>query len=500
MIPLLLLACREPPPPPPLAFPDRPNVLIIVWDTVRADRMSLHGHTAITTPHLDAYARTARVFEQAISPGFWTLPAHASLLTGLPVTAHGATWQTPWLDDEFTTMAEWFVQHGYASYGWSTNPNLHPGRNTIQGFQTYQHPFGDDSNPWREPVLSATRKRMDPADASTPSSPAWSGKKKTAATIAGPVAPGAFVDWLHQGRPVEQPFWALINLMETHDPRFPTSDTRTAILADRAEASLALNASPGRMRRATPGAAPYSEDEREILRSVYDATLADLDASTHDLLTTLTRLGALENTIVVITSDHGELLGEHGLYRHNRSLYDPLVHVPLVVSYPPAVTPGRHAGPVSTASVFATVAGLAGLPLPEVPQMMRGSLLDADATTPVFTECLEPVGDRKDGDPDTMWRTSRAVVSQGWKLISYDDGAVELFDRSTDPGEKVDRAVTATPQRDAMSAVLEGWVGGLEAHTPVVPERAEGLMTGQGGESMIRAGVQEALEALGYVE
>ncbi|MFT5683063.1 MAG: arylsulfatase A-like enzyme [Myxococcota bacterium] len=496
MIPFLL-ACHEPTPPPVV---QRPSVLVILWDTVRADRLSLHGHTAPTTPNLDRFAAGGQVFERAISPGFWTLPAHASLFTGLPVTAHGATWSTPWLDDDFVTMAEWFSEHGYATYAWSTNPNIHPMRNTTQGFSTYHSPFGEEGNPWRAPVLSATTARMDPADASTPSSPAWPGKRKIAPTIAGPVAPEAFIDWLTEVRPPDQPYWAFINLMETHDPRLPTAEVRAAMLGERAAASLVLNASPGRMRRVTAGAETYTEPQREVLRSVFDATLVDLDASTGRLLDALSAIGALDDTIVVITSDHGEALGEHGLYRHNRGLYDSLVHVPLVLHYPPAVSPGRTAAPVSTASVFATIASLAGLPLPETPQMLRSSLLSAPAEA-VFSECLEPVGTPKPNEPPSMWRQGRTVVIGGWKLIRYSDDVIELFHTTVDPGEQNNLAATQPERVAKMSAVLASWVAGLTPHTPVVPSSLQRLEAdGLYRESTLVEDVLEALEALGYVE
>ena len=125
--------------------PDGPNVLIILWDTVRADRMSLYGHDRPTTPKLDAFAADAAVFEHAISPGMWTLPTHASFFTGLPPQTHGANAAHRWLDDHNETLAERFDEAGWDTFAFSSNLVAGTLMNVTQGFDkqffTYREPY-----------------------------------------------------------------------------------------------------------------------------------------------------------------------------------------------------------------------------------------------------------------------------------------------------------------------------------------------------------------------
>ena len=139
---LILSACSDGPEPgspsPTAPAEDAPNVLIVVWDTVRADRLGCYGYELPTTPYLDALAEDSLLFERAVSPGMWTLPSHASLFTGLPVSAHGVSSKHKWLDHRFETLAEVFQSTGYGTYLFSANPHMSRDANLTQGF--YRHP------------------------------------------------------------------------------------------------------------------------------------------------------------------------------------------------------------------------------------------------------------------------------------------------------------------------------------------------------------------------
>jgi len=483
----------------PASTSGAPNVLIILWDTVRADRLSLYGHDAPTSPRLDALAADAMVFDHAISPGFWTLPAHASLFTGLPVTAHGATFETPWLDDELTTMAEWFGAHGYDTYAWSTNPNVHPIRNLVQGVDAFHSPLGEAENPLRHAVLQATKDRRHPRDASTHVSPLWRPTPRKIPAIAGPIVPGDLTSWLQGRERQDRPFWAFVNLMEAHDPRLPTAESRALMLGERTEDSLALDGTPGRMRRATRGDEPYSERERQILLSVYDATIRDLDASTGELLDALDAAGALDNTIVVLTSDHGELFGEHDQYRHNSSLWEELVHVPLVLHYPAAIPARRVSEPVSTGSVFATLCHLTGLAHPQVEHFDARNLLEAPPEH-VVTEALDPLGkDGKNPMPERVLRTQRAIYAGSWKAIWAEDGDHDLFDVQADPTEQTDQLDEAVDRGDTMLGELADWERLIPRRTPDVPANP-GMLRADGTYSKKPTNAVKMLQGLGYIE
>jgi len=476
--------------PGTLATAESPNVIVLVWDTVRADRMSLYGNEVATTPWLDKWASAGRVYDTAVSPSFWTLPAHASLFTGTHVQTHGATWANRWLSDEAITMAEWFDASGYATFGWSTNPNVHSLRNTQQGFETFLSPF-DEALPWRKKVLAATKRRLHPKDASTPASPRWKGKRKEVPIIAGGVARDALFSWMDDKRPKDKPFFAFVNLMEAHGPRLPTKVSRQSAMQNETDLkrSFTVSSAPGRLRKATANARPYSDTQKRVLRSVYDASLMDLDRATRIMFEGLEERGALDNTIVVLTSDHGEAFGEHGYYRHNRGLHQEVVGVPLVVWYPKALSPKRVSRPVSTAEVFAALCELTGLEQPPVDGFMPSGLLEA-TKAPVVADGREPVGKRKRKDPDFMWQERMAIYLGEWKLIAGQNGEAELYALKDDPAEQANRA----EQRPEVVAELTQALANWQSSTPVQSKKdRSGAPAGE-------QAMEGLLQTLGYIE
>src|SRR5262249_54878468 len=123
------------------AGPARPNILLIVWDTVRADHLSLYGHSRPTTPRLDAFARSARVFDDCVSVASTTAPAHASMFTGLLPVEHGLANQGPRMGDGFVTLAETLRAVGYRTYLFSENPHLSESSGLTQGFEVAEYPW-----------------------------------------------------------------------------------------------------------------------------------------------------------------------------------------------------------------------------------------------------------------------------------------------------------------------------------------------------------------------
>ena len=187
----------EAPAPAPEAA-SGPNVLILLWDTVRADHLSLYGYDRPTTPHLEAFAKDALVFEQAFAPGMWTLPTHASMFTGLPATTHGAHASYRWLDNRFVTLPEWFSQNGYETWAFSSNLIASPLANLYQGFEhqhlTYKPPHTAEAR-------KLTRAKLMPEDASSEISPKFAGNnddewEKSVFKDAAPYMHGEFAAWL----------------------------------------------------------------------------------------------------------------------------------------------------------------------------------------------------------------------------------------------------------------------------------------------------------------
>lgn len=420
--------------------PRRPNVLIVLWDTVRADRMSVYGHEVPTTPFLERFAEQAVVYEHAIATSEWTGPTHASLFTGLPLQTHGMDTHYKWLDGHHLTLAEHLGAHGYDTWSFSGNRFASDFVNLLQGFRVQDHTF---KGRFKKAAARATRAKLIPTDRSTEISPAYTGdsegwsKQLTLYKDAAPVSLQAFARYLEQERPADAPFFAFVNLMEAHQPRIPSLASRRALMDDATlQLALETDSSLHSLMAYMHGRHSYTEAELVAMRATYDATLLDLDKAAERLITGMEDRGLLEDTIVVFTADHGEMLGEKGLYSHRWALYEPLIHVPLIVRYPGAKA-RRVKGPVSLTGLFATICELTGVP---VPDGVGAPLHPGD---PVFSELRDPnhampsiLAAFPDLDTTPFERSLSAVIDGSSKLIRASDHRHELFDLTADPHER----------------------------------------------------------------
>jgi arylsulfatase A-like enzyme len=483
-----------------------PNVLIILWDTARADRMSLYGHSRPTTPRLEAWAQEAAVFERASSAGIWTLPSHASLFTGLPPESHGANERWLWLDERFLTMAEHFRDHGYATFTLAANSLLCEETNLVQGFDvrltTYKGRLA-------KAAKAATRRKVLPQDKSNELAPGWAPPSHGAHNAewarqvykeAAPLAGQTFLEWLQVRKTQDKPFFAFINLMEAHTPRIPSQEAREAVLQDDPSLiPLGLETDAGHINLHFYNFGKYDLTDRQLeaIRGVYDATLWDLDRATVDLFDGLEKMGVLDDTIVVLTADHGENLGDHHLFNHRFSLWDSLVHVPLVMRYPDAVPAGRISEPVSTISLFATLSRLAGLPVPASVEPTDLLKPEQPAVTHLAVPLVREIQTVKNVHPDVPvepWlRSGHAVIEGSHKLITMTDGTRDLYNLQTDPAELTPIDDPALTQR--LSQEIEEWLARWPAYDP--SER--GTRDDPAHVKASQEELREMLEAMGYV-
>ena len=233
-------------------------------------------------------------------------------------------------------------------------------------------------------------------------------------------------------------------MMEAHKPRVPTMRSREVVIGDPEVIALGLE-TPVTERehlKYMVKLRDYNEAQREAIMGVYDASLRELDMATHGILEDLRTRNLLDNTIVVLVSDHGEALGEHGLFAHKYGLYDELVRVPLLIRYPEKLEAGRVSETVSTQHLYPTLLDLAGLKRPSV---LRGpSILDTSTALPAYAEIVSTnsskYSDLLDHHPeaeavDPLLRTAMMIEQDGFKLIVYEGGDRELYDLKADPGE-----------------------------------------------------------------
>jgi len=379
-------AWASPKPAPPR------RILLISIDTLRADAL-------INTPAIDALARDSTVFTRAWSPAPWTLPALASVMTGVSPQVHLATGLGDRVPDRLTTLAEALRRRGMRTAAIVSSPLLGREVHLDQGFQEYtvfpSHAGESPAPPSRLAEL-ASRWLRD------------RGK-------------GDFFLWIHFYDP-HTPWEPPPKYLEGMEPPPGMGPRLTA-----AE-HLAI-----RLGESVPSPAG-----REWLRRLYQAEVRGVDDAVGSLMADLKRSGLYEDTLVVLLSDHGEEFWDHGGIGHGHTLHEELLRVPFLLKLPGSA-PRKVDVPVSTASLAATILDLAGRPFPSgypaarsLAPLLRGGSVPAD---PLFATGLQRVQDQE------------AALFGPWKFIrNPTNGRLELYDLDRDPGEKTDLSI-AQPDR-----------------------------------------------------
>lgn len=446
----------------------QPNILWIVWDTVRADHLSLYGYSKPTTPFLKKWAANARVFENCFSTAGSTIPSHASMFTGLLPSEHGTHAEHTFLDDRHTTIAEILKHDGYQTFLYSANPNISKSVNFHQGFEVEEHPW--DKRYRSAAIRIVQRKIASEVHGGGLLQKIRAGRETNLGVEAtGGLNQRALIDWLNK-RNKKRPYFAFLNYMEAHQPLIPAKEYRLRMMsAPKVEKSYKIDGSWRHTFLYTFGLDEYSDEKLEIMAATYDATLLELDELFQTLIETLEARGDLENTVVILTADHGEHLGEHHMLDHHYSVYQPLIHVPLVVHYQEQFKRGRETRPVVTFDIFPTLLELAGIDPPIGFETKAVSLLEPRADRIRLAEYVgifnNPFEFAKSADPNwnpSPWnRELRALIDGPFKYVWASDGRNELYDLDADPLEErnlVDRHVEV---RKRLASTLDACVASI---------------------------------------
>lgn len=377
----------------------RQNIILILLDTHRADRLGFYGYTRGTSPNLDEFARGGTVFERAVAPAQWTIPSHASMFTGLPPTTHLTTQASSVLDDRFPTVAELLARAGYETTGFCNNPLVGLIHNNLKrGFQNFYNYSGTTPNIPRdfpessifpfvrlsEAVQKTLHRVVDPIQNKFATSnqflqaathplvvPLWTRFVRFKGNTAQSIRHTAQYLARKASTPQNQPFFLFLNLMETHLPFMPPWEYahRFApyLREERRAAEFMRRFNTLAMQWLIPLKEPFAEFQARTLSDLYDAEVAYQDHLLGELLVELQKPAIRDNSLVILTADHGEMLGEHRFMGHGFGVYRDLVQVPLVMSGPGARTGARVAGPVSTTRLFHTALALAGIPRATAP-------------------------------------------------------------------------------------------------------------------------------------
>ena len=443
----------------------RPNLLLVVLDTMRADHLGLYGYPRPTSPWLDGFASRAIVFETAISPSSWTLPAHATLFTGLFPRTHGAdivprgtgtslarlgrdadTADVRALSPAAVTLAELAKRADMETGAICANSAyLHREFGLDQGFDTYVDAVGSDARHrpmglafgrWLGLDRFRTFRRLIQANERS--------------YLLAPEVNALALRWLAARR--DRRFFLFLNYMDTHVPRVPPRRYRRLFPAAMHPAPVDVDAIRSRTRSVLPA-------EREGLVDVYDASVRFLDGELQRLFAALESQGLLEHTVIMIVGDHGESLGEHHDVEHANGAYASEVQVPLLLGLPGQRSGRRVAEVVHLADVLPTLVGLLALDLP--PDVQGASLLSAERRFPAVS-FTAPYRDLAIAYPRYYRRSHWAIYRDPWVLISRSDGERELYDFRADPDQERDLAATHPAEVAGLSAELLRFQGEIQ--------------------------------------
>ncbi len=395
----------------------RPNVLLISIDTLRADHLGAYGYARDTSPRINNFAQRGVLYEQAQSSAPWTLPAHASLFSGLDPSEHGITeyasdgdtWQV--LDQEIPLLAEQLRGHGYTTAAFTGGGLLGSRFGLARGFDMYR----------------SDGRRLEDYHP-------------------------AVLGWLRRNQ--RWPFFLFLHFYNVHRPYRPPAPYDKLFSAAEGESFAAADLEDFCAAAEQRGTPPTAAFLRQVVAR-YDGEIRYLDTLLGEVFDQLERSGLNDNTLVVLLSDHGEAFFEHGNCDHLKSLYQPLVRVPLIVAGPELPSGLRVPQPVQLKDVGQLILDYVGVAdeLGSQPRRLLAELRRQASGEPpepalAYAEtCCKGYRRDVEGWHHQPWQSGiRSIRSAGFKLITDAQGIpLELYDMQDDPGERHDLLASEDP-------------------------------------------------------
>jgi len=421
----------------------RPNIILITLDTTRADRLGCYGYQRQTSPNLDKLAKESILYTQVIAPSSWTLPSHASLFTGKLTSSHGARYDPEGplhLLDAIKGPQEWQT---YRARGLAQNESTLAKILKEAGYTTAAVVGG----PWMKRVFGLDKgfDHYDDTQIGTVNG-----------RLAGQVTASA-IRWLEKSQ--EKKFFLFLNYFDPHGPYMPPEGFATAFLPKGAKL---------RSRNRTP-------DE---INALYDAEILYMDHYIGLLLQKLKDSNLYDNTLIVVTADHGELLGEHGQFGHGHYLYQEELHVPLLIKYPRSeAAHGQIYLRIQLTDIMPMLCKRLGL---TIPSDIQGSV-PPNITHPIVAETYPLPFATKDGE----WQ---AIFEEDFKFIWNSKSQHMLFNLKDDPAENINIFSWETDRAGRMMGQLHHYLANLPKPGISGPAKELDKQT------------KEALRSLGYVK
>ncbi|MDY6853851.1 MAG: sulfatase [Thermodesulfobacteriota bacterium] len=465
----------------------KPNILFISIDTLRADHVSIYNEIEKeTSPNIDRIAQKGYVFKRAYTPSSWTLPAHASMMTGLFPSSHQAdrslhqtmSWPVDPLPYSALTLAEILRDNGYRTAGIISNPFVSSTFGMHQGFE-----FFDDQVDLFEDIRYLSLKDysilfkileifniIDKDD--------YDGEQRVIEVNK------RALDWFQKHRDDSAPFFLFLHYNEPHftyEPPWPYNKSKSGMQLDYFTDIELLN----------EGQFSLSSYGLNDLTALYDGEISYLDHHLGIFFKKLKQWNLLDNTLVIITSDHGESFNEHEIWQHGNSLYEEQIRVPLIIQHPKLV-PSSIFDNDNIAQLVDLMPTILDILQIQIPAHIQGrSLLPIFQGKPELSFNLAFAEIRA----DINWKAQnprygdaiKAVLNKEWKYISYDNGREELYNLELDPQEKNNLFSAEIIKAKEMRELLNAW-----SHA-VSPEKRD-------KKGKIDGGRLEQLRSLGYLQ
>ncbi|MDB2248611.1 sulfatase [Halorubrum ezzemoulense] len=477
------------------------NVVILVMDTVRMDAISPSGS------NLDTILSESTRYNQTFTSAPWTLPSHGSLFTGTTPSFHGAHAAHKHLDDGPTLLPEILQDEGYETVAVSNNTWISEEFGFNRGFETFFKTWqyvqsGTDFGKIAQTengmnMFREAAKAIFKGNPVTNLANAIYGQFFRKTDDDGAARTNEWIrDWI-TSRDNSRPFFLFVNYLEPHLEYRPPKSHAIDHLPDNISYAEAMKISQDAWGYIA-NCVEINDKELEVLRTLYQAEISYLSEKIEEIIQLLKTTGEWENTLFIVTSDHGENIGDHGLMDHQYALYDTLLHVPLFV----------HGGPfkrkeiddlVQLVDIPPTILDVLDIDASDVREQFQGVSFHPDSEETreyIVSEYMAPQPsmdalETRIGDlPDYMWeydRSLRAIRTNEWKLIRGSDGFQELYNIEDDPEEKINHKTEHPEIADDLGTTLDNWLSSFES--------AE-----KSGDVEMQQNTKSRLEDLGYLQ
>ena len=453
-----------------------PHLLLISIDSLRADHLACYGYSRVTSPHLEQLAKEGVLFEDVMAETSWTLPTHATMMTGLTSNVHQVFFDGASIPDEYPTLADTLAAAGYANYGVWSGPYLHPLFGFGQGFAEDHYvgvlgetAFDREGFSFQDPEDFQARNQTNRLAHRKVTSP-----EVTAQGL-------AFLEEHLQHTP-DQPFFLFLHYFDVHYDYVPPKEYWRRFDADYDGPSNGRN-----FLKDPQMNADLSERERQHLLARYDGEILWTDEHIGRVLEFLETSGLKDDTVIAVISDHGDEFWEHGNKGHRNTLYQEVLHVPWMIRYPNTIEPGtRISEPAHHMDVMPTLLGLLNVAAPSTVMGQDWSHQtwgeESLSARPLVARLIET-----DGQLSALrWNDRKLLVYQA----DGDTQQSELYDLNLDWQERQPLDDSELPQIERMLDHFQAQEADLRQALPAVTERKMELPDA----------LYEELRALGYVE